>query len=275
MEIERITPKNKSQAVSLTPKEKKVLEFIELYVQQNGLAPTFLEIKEHFQFASFNSVQRYLKQLQKKEYIHMPGGNQKRALTILKPSSSILKNLNLPSINQDGFTHHTTHVEKGASLGVPPYSESLSLPLLGKVAAGRPIEAIQHDTYIEVPPSLVRSPNTSFALTVSGSSMIEDGILDGDTILVQKQDYANNGEIVVALIENEATVKRIYFDKSSKPKSHLSLKTFDEHDQEFNSTLEKPPQVELRPSNSDMNTMWFDAHKVSIEGIVVGLSRKF
>ncbi len=270
METENI---QKGNVLSLTPKEKKVLEFIEFYIHKNGMAPTFLEIKEHFQFASFNSVQRYLKQLQKKEYIYMPGGNQKRALSVLKPSSAVLKNLNLTSLNQDGYTPNPTPVEKEASMMVPPYVESLSLPLLGKVAAGRPLEATEHDTYIDVPHSLVNSPNNSFALTVSGDSMIEDGIFDGDTILVQKQSHANNGELVVAFIENEATVKRIYFDSKPKKSSHLSLKTFDGYE-DVSSTLNNP-QIELRPSNSSMETMWFAADKVKIEGIVVGLIRKF
>ena len=78
---------------SLTPKEKNVLEFIETYIKENGFAPSYLEIKDHFGFASFNSIQRYLKQLQNKQYIHIPGGNQKRAITILKSANSIQANI--------------------------------------------------------------------------------------------------------------------------------------------------------------------------------------
>ena len=88
--------------------------------------------------------------------------------------------------------------------------EVLSLPLLGKVAAGSPIEAFEHDEFVQVPPSLVRNPSKSYALKVSGASMIEDGIFDGDLILVQRQESATNGEIVVASIENESTVKRFF-----------------------------------------------------------------
>lgn len=268
-ELDNLGPmETQENILSLTPKEKIVLEFIEEYVEGKGLAPTFLEIKDHFNFASFNSVQRYLKQLQKKEYIHMPGGNQKRALSILKTSNSVLKILRK---NQDGFAPNQNVAKETSPVRVPPLAESLSLPLLGKVAAGKPIEASLHDSYVDVPASLVPAPNNSFALTVKGDSMIDDGIHDGDTILVQKQSHAHNGEIVVALIENEATVKRFYFDKSQRE----SIPSIMDDESNFEFSMENVPQVELRPSNSSMSTMWFAADQVKIEGIVVGLIRKF
>jgi repressor LexA len=212
----------------LSPKEKKVLEFIELYMRENGVAPTYQEVSTNFGFASLNSVQRYLKQLELKNYIKMPAANQKRGLSILRPASSLQDSL-MPAV---GIIRN----------------ESLTIPLLGRVAAGAPIEALEHDEFIEVPSSLVRKADRTYALRVQGQSMIDDGIFDGDFILVQKQSTASNGEIVVAVVGEEATVKRFY-----------------RHDQ----------QIELRPANSSMKPMWYTRGDVNIRGVVVGLIRKF
>jgi repressor LexA len=244
----------------LTPKEKNVLEFIEDYIRQNGVAPSYLEIKEHFGFASFNSVQRYLKQLQQKKYIYIPGGNQKRAITVLQSSMAAADSLNSDSAQtHNPFVSHNlpnSLPKEETSLFQPTHRavESLSLPLLGRVAAGLPIEALDHDETVDVPPSMVRQPQKSFALKVEGQSMIDDGILDGDVILIQRQSYANNGDIVVATVDNEATVKRFYF--------HTDKKT-------------STSQIELRPANSDMQPMWFSPDEVDVRGVVVGLLRQF
>ncbi|MCB0412942.1 MAG: transcriptional repressor LexA [Bdellovibrionales bacterium] len=234
----------KNIPLPLTPKEKNVLDFIESYFIKHTVSPTFSEIKDHFGFASFNSVQRYLKQLQKKKYIFIPGGNQKRALQLLHPSDTIVtsfqKNKDKPSTQfEDSYENL-----------------SLMIPLLGKVAAGQPLESKAYNENVEVPRSLVRKPSSSFALKVHGQSMIEEGILDGDTILVQKQAHASNGEIIVATVDNEATVKRFYLHSKSS------------HSKDF-------PMIELRPANSTMDSLWYPVNKVKIEGIVVGLIRKF
>ncbi len=229
---------------SLTPKEKGFLEFLELYTKRKNYSPSYAEIKDHFGFASYNSVQRYLKQLHNKGYIHNPGENQKRALKILHGANSF-KNApsSPPSLLQ---TPHAL-----------PTNELLSLPLMGFVAAGSPIEAISHDEYIDIPPSLIRSPSKSFALKVVGESMINDGIYDEDIILVQKQEDANNGETVVATIDNEATVKHLY--------------TYSKHE----SAGFDGPCVELRPANDNMDSMWFSPDEVQIKGVLVGLIRRF
>ena len=152
----------------------------------------------------------------------------------------------------------TLMANTGLSGGVGPFTgrlgnngEILTLPLLGKVAAGSPIEAFEHDEFIQVPPDMVRNPSKSYALKVSGSSMIEDGIFDGDLILVQKQASASNGEIVVASIDNESTVKRFFSPKGPEKK------------------------IELRPANSTMQSMWYEPDQVDIQGVVVGLIRRF
>lgn len=251
---------NTNQPQPLTAKEKLVLTFIEEHVNNNGISPSFAEIKEHFGFASFNSVQNYLKQLNQKGYVRLPKDNQKRALQLIHSSNVIYENLqktmrsphhfvpspSLKSVNSSGSLQEELLLNSNG--------EILSIPLLGKVAAGLPLEAYAHDEYVEIPPSMVRNPTKTFALKVKGNSMINDGILDGDIILVQKQNTANTGEIVVAIIENEATVKRFY--TKYEPKTHTKT-------------------IELRPSNPEMQSMWFKPNEVEIRGVVVGLLRKF
>ncbi|MEK6554853.1 MAG: transcriptional repressor LexA [Bdellovibrionota bacterium] len=241
---------DKEVVLPLNENEKKILEFIEGFFEQKGIAPSFSEIKNHFGFASYNSVQRYLKQLQTKKYLHLPGGNQKRAIVLLRSSARAQNTLGQVL----AFNKSAVSPQGRASFADGPRKGLLSLPLLGKVAAGLPLEEIHDDEFVDVPPSLVRDENKSFTLQVKGNSMIEDGIFDGDIIVVQEQPLAHNGEIVVAIINNEATVKRFYFHQTPKLAS---------------------PQVELRPANPDMESMYFSPEKVQIRGIVVGLMRKF
>lgn len=235
---------------SLTPKEKAVLEYIESFILSSGVSPSYQEIKDNFGLASFNSVQNYLKQLTAKGYISNPQ-NQKRAIQVLHPASSNQEHLKA--------SLKTNSVSTAGSLRtklLQARDEILSLPLLGKVAAGQPIESLKHDEFIDVPPSMVKNPAKSFALKIQGDSMINDGIFDEDIIIVQEQKNANNGDIVVASIDDEATVKRFYL--RTKPESE-----------------NKSKQVELRPSNSNLKSMWFSPESVEIKGIVVGLIRKF
>ncbi|MGE4130560.1 MAG: transcriptional repressor LexA [Bdellovibrionales bacterium] len=266
-----MVPKN--TPLPLSPKELRVLEFVEQFIENQGISPTFQEIKEHFGFASFNSVQRYLKQLQDKHYLRIPGGNQKRALQILHPSHSVSTSLQerisaLAGRPQPQVPIPTTLQSKK---GFPPSNssraEALSLPLLGRVAAGSPIEAFLQNEFVEVPTTLVRDPSKTYALSVEGQSMIEDGILDGDLILVQKQSYANNGDTVVAMVNNQATVKRFYLHRNSKPDIHSNPQSDAQSSGE--------PRVELRPANSTMESMWHPPHAVDIQGLVVGLMRRF
>jgi repressor LexA len=239
------------QPLPLTEKEKSVLEFIEQQLQETGVSPSYQEIKDYFGFASYNSVQNYLKQLMNKGYIQV-NPHQKRAIQVLKASSTV----------QDWMQNKNSKGSPRASLLHTPggAGEILSIPLLGKVAAGQPIENFKHNEYVEVPPSLVRNVAKTFALQVKGSSMIEDGILDGDIILVQKQSTASNGDIVVASVDNESTVKRFYAPKQSASGSDAG---------------NKKHLVELRPSNSELKSMWYSPDQVSIQGLVTGLFRKF
>jgi repressor LexA len=235
----------------LTEKEKAVLEFIESELAQAGVSPSYQEIKNHFGFASINSVQNYLKQLTSKGYIQM-ANNQKRAIQILNSSQAVQQ------IVQSKVLPSKTGSSRSSLLQTPSGREEiLALPLLGQVAAGLPLEAFEHDEFVQVPSGMVRNPSKSYALKVKGTSMIEDGIFDGDIILVQKQASASNGEIVVATIENESTVKRFFLQNRDDEDGNPSK------------------IVELRPANSSMKSMWYPPDRVSIQGVVVALLRLF
>lgn len=238
----------------LTEKEKKVLDYIESYILGSGISPSYQEIKDHFGFASFNSIQNYLKQLLTKGYIAVEA-HQKRAITVLHPSSAVQSAL-------QSQAHSSSLSQSVSTVGSPNVQllqareEILSIPLLGKVAAGRPIEALSHDEFVEAPRHMIKDSQNSFALKVQGNSMIEDGILNGDIILIHSQKSAKNGDIVVATVDNEATVKRIYL--GSRPGFDRSEKW-----------------VELRPSNSEMESMWYNPDQVEMRGIVTGLLRSY
>lgn len=251
--------KEASTVIPLTVKEKAVLEFIETSLLNSGVSPSFQEIKDHFGLASFNSVQNYLKQLTAKGYVAIPQ-NQKRAIQVLRSAHAVQEQMQSQIVSTTGSPR--------ASL-LQARDEILSLPLLGKVAAGQPIEALTHDEFVDVPPSMVRNASKSFALRVQGQSMIEDGIFDGDLILVQKQSSASNGDIVVATVDQEATVKRLYLHSTRDLKVKKIAADLPEE-------LEGSEKVlELRPSNSTMASMWYAPQQVEIRGIVVGLIRKF
>lgn len=220
---------NNGPTQSLTHKERMVLEFIEAFVSNEGLAPTYTEIQSHFNFASLNSVQRYLQQLESKGYVQKGESNQKRSLVILKNSKDFVNSFHDAAITSS--------------------PAAVSLPLLGKVAAGLPLEEKSFDERIEVPLSLVPKPTESFVLRVRGESMIEEGIFDGDLVVIEKRSFASEGSLVVAATEDEgATVKRIFYKKG---------------------------MVELRPANSSMSSFWYEPHKITIQGAVIGLIRQY
>lgn len=165
--------------MGLTKKQKQVYDYITSYRDENGFAPTQKEILEHFQLKSFGSVQRYLKYL-KDEGLLESDWNARRGIKLKEQRSE----------NE--------------------------VPLLGRVAAGNPIEAIeQADNFIHAPSQFLKGKGPFFALEVQGDSMINAGILEGDYIICRQQKDANRGEIVVAVIDGEATVKT-YQPKSNK-----------------------------------------------------------
>ena len=198
--------------MNLTRRQQEVYAFLRDYFGEQGTAPSYEEIRRQLGLSSLSTVHKHLKQLERKGYLRSPWGSQKRALRL-------------------------------AEHGRP----SVTLPLLGTVAAGLPIEAVEVPDQVEVPESLLRG-GECFALRVRGDSMIEDGIHDGDLILIKKQETAETGQTVVALVEGEATVKKFY---------------------------RRGKQVELRPANPEMKPITVAADKVKIQGVVIGLMRKY
>lgn len=199
----------------LTHRQKEIYAFLKDYIQRHEVAPTYEEIRRHFGFRSYNAVFKHLKQLEARGYLTSRWKNKKQAFSLKEPAQT--------------------------SIATSP------LPLLGRVAAGEPIEALEDRDTIEVPESFLGT-GEHFALRVRGDSMIGDGIHDGDLILLRRQENAENGQTVVALIDGEATVKRFY---------------------------RKGASVELHPANSSMKPLVVEAEKVTVQGVVVGLIRKY
>jgi repressor LexA len=194
----------------LTPKQKKILDFIENHLAREGYAPSQQEIARAFGFRSLGTVQNYLVRLEWKGLLARDW-NARRGMRPLRSR------------------------ERG-----------MELPLAGTVAAGRPIEAIETPGTIEVPPSMVGA-GEHFVLEVRGDSMIGDGILDGDYVVVRKQAVAENGQTVVALIGGEATVKRLH---------------------------RKEGRIELHPANPAMAPIVVEnGESFRLEGVVVGVIR--
>jgi len=213
----------------LTSTQGKVLFFLKKFLQERGYPPTLREIATHFGLRGPKAPQKTLNILERKGYIRRtPGGS--RAVELLALETRIHKRF--PGENEIGET------------------ATFPVPILGRVTAGEPILAIENiEGYIHLDRSLVSSKNV-FLLRVQGDSMIEAHIQDGDFAMVRPQSSAEDGEIVVALIEDEATIKRIF---------------------------QKRDLVQLEPANSAMEPIVVrkGEKKVTIVGKVVGIFRKF
>lgn len=167
--------------IDLTPKEKDIYEYISECLDKNGYAPSVRDICAALGIKSTSSVHEYLRRLETKGYIRKSSGKS-RALSIEGNGQ-----------NESG--------------------KMKRVPILGRVTAGQPILAVEnYDGYVDFPVTMAKGRANLFALRVMGESMIEAGILDGDIVVVESKRYADDGEIVVAMIEDEATVKRFYRD---------------------------------------------------------------
>ncbi|MFT4721526.1 MAG: repressor LexA [Candidatus Azotimanducaceae bacterium] len=200
----------KASPAKLTPRQAEVLEFIKSYLDETGYPPTRADIARQLGFKSANASEEHLKALARKGAIEMIPGTS--------------RGIKLP--------------------------ETLGIPIVGRVAAGNPILAQEHiEDYCALPPSFFR-PEADYLLTVQGDSMIEIGILDGDLLAVHRTTDVNNGDIVVARVENEVTVKRLQKNRSK----HL---------------------ITLLPENADFSPIEVDLREqnFAIEGIMVGVIR--
>ncbi len=162
----------------LTKKQKQILDFVKNYSAKKEIAPSLEEIKKHFRLRSVSTIHQHIATLRDKGYLHHQK-NQPRGVEIKKRENTI------------------------------------TIPLLGIIAAGQPIEAIENREMINVPESQITKPSEHFALRVAGNSMVDEGILDGDVVIIKKQQTAENGETVIALLDNyEVTLKKIYRERN-------------------------------------------------------------
>lgn len=251
---------------SLTHLEARVLTAIEHHIRSEGIAPTIAELAANLRLKSKGTVHRYVQSLIAKNRLERHG-NGWRGLRIvgLAMPDNPSHNPRLQAPNSDtGRSHkenNVTQLKQESNVSAPLRLEnhnlpaidelllaSLRIPLLGKIAAGQPIEAIEDANYLDLAAFFI-GPDR-YALRVTGDSMMDVGILDGDTVILRKQDTARTGDIVVALIDSqEATLKRL-------------------------GTL-KDGMVELIPENSSMNVMHYSAHRVSFQGVLVGQLRSY
>lgn len=194
---------------SLTRSEKKTLDYIALYIAQNGIAPTTAEIATGIHIQSRGVVHRYLKGLSEKGYLTLLP-NKRRNIVL-----------------------------------TPPEAENMALPLVGKIAAGLPIEAMPHVDALDLSVFLGQD---RYALKVEGDSMIDEGIWDGDVVVCEKANSARSGTIVVALVDQDAaTLKRFYKNEDNT--------------------------VTLVPANATHQPQIYQAERVAIQGVFVGLLR--
>jgi len=187
----------------LTAKQEKILAYISDFTRKMGYPPTVREIGKRFRIAS-SSVFDHLNALEAKGVLKRKGEGKSRTLVLTKKSETLPQAL-----------VHTERVKTISVFGDSefPYDErieTVQIPLLGRVAAGKPLLAVENiEEMISLPKNWIRSSQV-FALRITGDSMVDDGIHDGDCVMVKTQPTANNGDIVVALLEDEATVKRFY-----------------------------------------------------------------
>ncbi len=198
----------------LTERQRDVLQFIENRIGHDGVAPTLQEIADAFGFRSTASAQKHVAHLERKGFLERRK-HQKRGLVLASSESG-------PS--------------------------AVDLPLYGVVAAGSPIESLPDDERVSVPADFLRSGD-HYVLVVRGESMIEEGVHDGDLVVVQRTRTAADGQMVVALVSGEVTLKRIFRDNAST--------------------------VRLQPSNPAVPVILAPAGEVEIQGLVVGLLRRY
>jgi repressor LexA len=199
----------------LTRRQKEILDYLTRHIERRGYAPTIEEIGEHFGLSSLATVHKHLTNLQEKGLIKR-AWNRSRALELVPSEVKV---------------------------------HAVELPLLGRVAAGTPIEAIEGSETIFVPEDMVGRKET-YVLQVKGDSMIDEQIRDGDYVIVENRKTARDGEMVIALLEGErVTLKKLYREGGGR--------------------------IRLQPANARMKPMFVDQDDVTIQGVVIGVLRKY
>ncbi len=225
----------------LTSKQNELLRFIHERLESNGVSPSFEEMKDALDLKSKSGVHRLISALEERGFIRrLP--NRARALEILQmPEGGGAKAVNVVSIERAAPNIPSKQIPVAAN-------DVMEIPLHGRIAAGVPIEAMEGQSSLSVPMALLGS-GEHYALEVSGDSMIEAGIFDGDYALIKRTETARDGEIVVALVRGEeATLKYLRREGS---------------------------QVRLDPANASYEPQYYAAHEVLIQGKLAGLLRRY
>jgi repressor LexA len=232
----------------LTKKQRELLLFIKQRLTATGVSPSFDEMKDALHLKSKSGIHRLVSGLEERGFIRrLP--HRARALEVVKlPEESAG-----PATERGGFSATVIRGDFRGSLPGSPVAqdvEAVDLPLYGRIAAGTPIEALRdQNTTVGVPASLLGRSGDHYALEVAGDSMIEAGILDGDTVIIQRCDTADNGCVVVALVDNEeVTLKRL---------------------------RRRGASIALEPANKAYETRIFGPDRVKVQGRLVGLMRRF
>ncbi len=233
----------------LTRKQHELLLFINDRLSQGGVSPSFDEMKDALNLKSKSGIHRLITGLEERGFIRrLP--HRARALEVLRLPEALEAQPSRPprarfqpNVIKGDFSGALAGREVAAAV------ETVQLPLYGRIAAGTPIEALRdHSNLVDVPASML-TPGDHYALEVAGDSMVEAGILDHDTVIIQRCDTADNGSIVVALVDNqEATLKRL---------------------------RRKGNTIALEPANAAYETRIFGADRVRVQGRLVGLIRKY
>jgi len=235
----------------LTRKQHELLRYINERLKESGVPPSFDEMKEALNLRSKSGIHRLITALEERGFIRrLP--NRARALEIVRlpesstPAPARPSGRFSPSVIEGNLGRLRPRVEQHDDDGVP---HAVSLPVMGRIAAGTPIEAIQTRSHtISVPPEML-SGGDHYALEVRGDSMIDAGILEGDIVLIRKSDHADTGDIVVALVdEEEATLKRL---------------------------RKKGASIALEAANEAYETRIFGPDRVRVQGKLVGLIRRY
>lgn len=217
--------------MALTQRQFRVLAFLDSFVRRNGYCPSFDEVRKALGLASLATVHKHMNTLQRKGYIRRDP-NRSRSIEVIDRR---------PMIEADALS------AQGAN-DPGPMARAESLPLLGRIAAGRPVEAFANREALSL--QEFTGNRNVYVLQVKGDSMIEDHICDGDYVVVENTSGADNGDTVVALVEgNEATLKRFYRERDGR--------------------------LRLQPANSSMAPIFMEPGELEVQGRVIGVLRKY
>jgi repressor LexA len=236
----------------LTRKQHELLSFIDRHLKETGVSPSFEEMKEALQLRSKSGIHRLISALEERGFLRRHH-HRARALEVTRLPENFVKPGKAEPVKADpSFTPNVIRGDFSRSVpGVRAAQDATAvhLPLYGRIAAGLPIEALRDDyAQIEVPVAMLGS-GEHFALEVAGDSMVDAGILDGDTVIIRKGETAENGQIIVALVdEGEVTLKRLRRRGNS---------------------------IALEPANSRYETKLFPADRVKVQGRLVALLRQY